>query len=88
VVPIVSGLPAFFIRGAPPSNVGFFFDGVEIPLLYHAFFGPSVVHPGFIDSIEFYPGSSPRSTAASQVRSWPCERVRCNADPPGKQTFA
>jgi TonB family protein len=59
VVPIVSGLPAFFIRGAPPSNVGFFFDGVEIPLLYHAFFGPSVLHPGFIDAIEFYPGSSP-----------------------------
>ncbi|HXK17915.1 MAG TPA: TonB-dependent receptor plug domain-containing protein, partial [Polyangiaceae bacterium] len=59
VVPIVSGLPAFFIRGAPPSNVGFFFDGVEIPLLYHAFFGPSVVHPDFIDTIEFYPGSSP-----------------------------
>jgi TonB family protein len=59
VVPIVSGLPAFFIRGAPPSNVGFFFDGVEIPLLYHAFFGPSVVHPGFIDSIDFYPGSAP-----------------------------
>jgi TonB family protein len=61
VVPIVSGLPAFFIRGAPPSNVGFFFDGVELPLLYHAFFGPSVVHPGFIDSIEFYPGASPAS---------------------------
>lgn len=59
VVPIVSGLPAFFIRGAPPSNVGFFFDGIEMPLLYHAFFGPSVIHPGFIDSIEFYPGSSP-----------------------------
>lgn len=59
VVPIVSGLPAFFIRGAPPSNVGFFFDGVELPLLYHAFFGPSVVHPGFIDSIEFYPGAAP-----------------------------
>ena len=59
VVPIVSGLPAFFIRGAPPANVGFFFEGIELPLLYHAFFGPSVVHPGFIDSIEFYPGSSP-----------------------------
>ncbi|HWA73219.1 MAG TPA: TonB family protein [Polyangiaceae bacterium] len=59
VVPIVSGLPAFFIRGAPPANVGFFFDGVELPLLYHAFFGPSVVHPGFIDAIEFYPGSAP-----------------------------
>jgi len=59
VVPIVSGLPAFFIRGAPPSNVGFFFDGVELPLLYHAFFGPSVLHPGFVDSIDFYPGASP-----------------------------
>jgi TonB family protein len=59
VVPIVSGLPAFFIRGAPPANVGFFFDGVEIPLLYHAFFGPSVLHPGFIDAIEFYPGAAP-----------------------------
>jgi hypothetical protein len=59
VVPILSGLPAFFIRGAPPANVGFFFDGVEIPLLYHAFFGPSVLHPGFIDQIEFYPGSAP-----------------------------
>lgn len=59
VVPIVSGLPAFFIRGAPPSNVGFFFDGVEIPLLYHAFFGPSVLHPGFIGDIEFYPGAAP-----------------------------
>ena len=59
VVPIVSGLPAFFIRGAPPANVGFFFDGIELPLLYHAFFGPSVIHPGFIDSIEFYPGAAP-----------------------------
>jgi TonB family protein len=59
VVPIVSGLPAFFIRGAPPANVGFFFDGVEIPLLYHAFFGPSVIHPGFIEAIDFYPGSAP-----------------------------
>jgi TonB family protein len=59
VVPIVSGLPAFFIRGAPPANVGFFFDGIELPLLYHAFFGPSVIHPGFVDTIEFYPGASP-----------------------------
>ncbi|HKY40184.1 MAG TPA: TonB-dependent receptor [Polyangiaceae bacterium] len=59
VVPIVSGLPAFFIRGAPPANVGFFIDGVEIPVLYHAFLGPSVLHPAFIDSIEFYPGAAP-----------------------------
>ena len=59
VVPIVSGLPAFFIRGAPPANVGFFVDGVDIPVLYHAFFGPSVLHPELIESVEFYPGAAP-----------------------------
>ncbi len=61
VVPIVSGLPTFFIRGAPPANVGFFFDGIEVPLLYHAFFGPSVLHPSFIDRVDFYPGAAPAS---------------------------
>jgi TonB family protein len=59
VVPIVSGLPAFFIRGAPPANVGFFVDGVDIPVLYHAFFGPSVLHPELIAGVEFYPGAAP-----------------------------
>lgn len=61
VVPVVSGLPTFFIRGAPPANVGFFFDGIELPILYHAFFGPSVVHPSFIDRVDFYPGAAPAS---------------------------
>lgn len=59
VVPIVSGLPAFFIRGAPPANVGFFLDGVDLPLLYHAFLGPSVVHPALVSNVQFYPGSAP-----------------------------
>jgi hypothetical protein len=61
VSPIVSGLPTFFIRGAPPANVGFFFDGIELPILYHAFFGPSVLHPSFIDHVDFYPGAAPAS---------------------------
>jgi TonB family protein len=59
VVPIVSGVPSFFIRGAPPANVGFFIDGVDVPLLYHAFLGPSVIHPGLIDSVDLYRGSAP-----------------------------
>ncbi|MFO7181715.1 MAG: TonB family protein, partial [Pseudomonadota bacterium] len=59
VVPIVSGLPAFFIRGAPPANVGFFIDGIDVPLLFHAFFGPSVLHPGIVGGIDFYPGAAP-----------------------------
>src|SRR5690349_20503214 len=45
VTPIVSGLPYFFVRGAPPASVGYFIDGVDVPLLFHAYFGPSVIHP-------------------------------------------
>lgn len=59
VVPIVSGLPSFFIRGAPPANVGFFIDGVDVPLLYHAFFGPSVLQPALIDEVKLHAGSAP-----------------------------
>jgi TonB family protein len=61
VVPVVSGLPTFFIRGAPPANVGFFFDGIELPILYHAFFGPSVIHPNLIERVDFYAGAAPAS---------------------------
>ncbi|HET9934369.1 MAG TPA: TonB-dependent receptor [Polyangiaceae bacterium] len=59
VTPIVSGLPYFFVRGAPPANVGFFIDGVDVPLLYHAFFGPSVIHPGLIQDVSLYSGVAP-----------------------------
>ncbi|HLV19769.1 MAG TPA: TonB-dependent receptor [Polyangiaceae bacterium] len=59
VTPLVSGVPYFFVRGAPPGNVGFFIDDVPVPLLYHAFIGPSVVHPGMIERIELYRGGYP-----------------------------
>ncbi len=59
VTPIFSGVPFFFVRGAPPGNVGFFLDGVRVPLLYHALLGPSVVHPGLIDHVELYRGAAP-----------------------------
>ncbi len=59
VTPIVSGLPFFFVRGAPPGNVGYFLDGVRVPLLYHLGFGPSVVHPGLVDHVDFFPGGYP-----------------------------
>jgi hypothetical protein len=51
VVPTISGLPIFFIRGAPPASVGYVVDGVEVPLLYHAFLGPSVLHPGSLSGV-------------------------------------
>lgn len=59
VTPIVSGLPYFFIRGAPPGNVGYFFDQVNIPLLYHGAAGPGVIHPAFIESVNLYAGAYP-----------------------------
>src|SRR4029079_7052967 len=59
VTPVVSGLPFFFVRGAPPGNVGYFLDGVRIPLLFHVGAGPSVVHPGLIQRVDLYPGGYP-----------------------------
>ncbi len=59
VTPILSGLPFFYVRGAPPGNVGYYLDGVRVPLLYHLGLGPSVVHPGMVDHVDFYPGGFP-----------------------------
>jgi TonB family protein len=59
VVPIVSGLPYFYVRGAPPGNVGYFFDGIPVPFLYHFAAGPSVFHPAFVDRVDLYPGAYP-----------------------------
>jgi TonB dependent receptor/TonB-dependent Receptor Plug Domain len=59
VTPIASGLPYFFVRGAPPGNVGYFFDGIRLPLLFHVFFGPSVIHPAMIQKVDLYRGGYP-----------------------------
>ncbi|HEX7478968.1 MAG TPA: TonB-dependent receptor [Polyangiales bacterium] len=61
VTPIVSGLPFFYVRGAPPGNVGYFLDGVRVPYLYHIAIGPSVVQPGMVDRVDLYPGGYPAS---------------------------
>lgn len=59
VVPIVSGLPFFFIRGAPPGNQGYFLDGIRVPLLYHMAAGPGVIHPALVDRVDLYAGGYP-----------------------------
>jgi hypothetical protein len=59
VTPIISGLPYFFIRGAPPGNVGYFLDGVRVPLLYHFALGPSVIHPALVERVDLYSGGYP-----------------------------
>ena len=59
VTPIISGLPYFFVRGAPPGNVGYFLDGIRVPYLFHLGLGPSVVHPGMVEQVDLYPGGYP-----------------------------
>jgi hypothetical protein len=59
VTPVVSAAPYFFIRGAPPGNVGYFIDGVRVPLLFHALVGPSVIQPALIGGIDVYRGAYP-----------------------------
>jgi len=59
VTPIASGVPFFYVRGAPPGNVGYFLDGIRVPLLYHLGLGPSVIHPALMDRVDLYPGGYP-----------------------------
>jgi hypothetical protein len=59
VTPLVSGVPCFLVRGAPPGNTGFFIDGVRVPALFHLGVGAAVVHPSLIDRVDFYPGAYP-----------------------------
>jgi TonB family protein len=59
VTPIVSGLPFFYIRGAPPGNVGYFLDGVRVPYLFHVALGPSIVNPALVERVDLYSGGYP-----------------------------
>jgi len=59
VTPIVSGVPFFYIRGAPPGNVGYFIDGIKVPYLFHVALGPSIIHPGIVERVDLYPGGYP-----------------------------
>ena len=84
VTPIVSGIPYFFVRGAPPGNTGFFIDGVRVPGLFHLGIGPAVMYPAIIDKVDLYKGAYPVSygrfaggiLSADTVR--PGERTRAD----------
>jgi hypothetical protein len=59
IAPTASGLPYLYVRGAPPANSGYFIDGIPVPLLFHVGPGPSILAPGLVDHVEFFPGSPP-----------------------------
>ena len=59
VAPVLSGLPYFYIRGAPPNDNGYYVDGVRVPLLFHVGIGDAVIHPALIDRVDFFPSAAP-----------------------------
>ncbi len=59
VVPMASGLPFFYVRGAPPADTGYFLDGIPLPALFHIGPGPSVVPAAMLDRYDLFPSSAP-----------------------------
>jgi hypothetical protein len=59
VTSTVSGLPYFYIRGAPPGNIGYFYDGIRVPLLFHVGAGPGVIPAPLVSRVELHPGPYP-----------------------------
>jgi hypothetical protein len=59
VVPALSGLPYVYVRGAPPSGTVYYYDGIQVPGMFHLALGPAVVHPTLIDEANFYPSVAP-----------------------------
>jgi TonB-dependent receptor-like protein/TonB-like protein len=59
MAPWLSGLPYYYVRGSPPENVGYFVDGIRIPLLFHVGPGPSTIAPALVDSVDLFPGAYP-----------------------------
>jgi TonB family protein len=56
---MLSGVAYPVVRGSQPAATGYFLDGIRVPILFHLFLGPAVIHPDFIDTIDFYPGNPP-----------------------------
>ncbi len=49
-------LGQLIVRGANANQSLTFFDGVQIPLLFHLAGGPSIVNGEFLDRVDFFPG--------------------------------
>lgn len=58
VIPTVSGLPYFYVRGAPPNATAFYLDDLPLPYLFHVGLGPSNLHPSLIRSVDLLPAAT------------------------------
>jgi hypothetical protein len=57
--PMANGLPYGYVRGAPPATLGYSYDDIRLPGLYHFALGPSVLHPRMLGALHFHPGVAP-----------------------------
>ncbi len=80
-------LPIYTVRGANPGNTGYFLDGVRIPALFHFALGPAVVHPHFLESLDFYPAGYPArhgrfvsGVVSAATGAPPADRLRGSVD--------
>ncbi len=86
-------LPYVVVRGAAPGNTGYYLDGSRVPILFHVAIGPSVIHPYFIDAVDFYPSGAPvrlgRYTSGMiEARTRPARRDRVHGDVDARLTDA
>jgi TonB family protein len=59
MAPWLSGLPYFYVRGSSPENVGYYIDGIRVPLLFHVGAGPSMIAPSLVDTVDLFPAAYP-----------------------------
>jgi hypothetical protein len=92
-VPLAGFLPYVVVRGAAPGNTGYYLDGSRVPILFHVALGPSVLHPYFIDAVDFYPGGAPVRlgrfvSGIIEARTRPARRDRVHGDVDARFTDA
>ncbi len=86
-------LPYVVVRGAAPGNTGYYLDGSRVPILFHVTIGPSVIHPYFIDAVDFYPSGAPvrlgrYTSGIIEARTRPARRDRVHGDVDARLTDA
>lgn len=79
VVPVMTGLPMFYLRGSPPASTQYVYDDLPLPMLFHFGIGPGVVHPRMLGPLRLHAGIAParygRHTGGVVVAEGPDERA-------------
>ena len=57
--PIANAVPYVYLRGAPPAAIGYVYDDIPLPQLFHGVFLRSVIHPRMLGPISLYAGVPP-----------------------------